>query len=162
MQSILNSQRRLRCCLLGHAPKLGTGQIYNNLTKIHHISVPVGLIPTHVPAHTGKTHGPVGEGNLSWAHPRAYGERTVPWERVKLVVSSPPRIRGTPHAPASRAFLAGLTPAHTGERWVTSRYLPRRPSSPPRIRGTLHAPASKASLAELTPAYTGNALNHKA
>lgn len=88
--SIMNSQRRLRCCLLGHALKLGTRQIYNNLTKIQHISVSVGLIP----AHTGNALYRVVLLVPSSAHPRAYGERN--YERQTV----------TPHA--------WLIPVYTG------------------------------------------------
>lgn len=98
MQSIMNSQRRLRCCLLGHALKLGTRQIYNNLTKIQHISVSVGLIP----AHTGKTGGCWVKAACWWAHPRAYGERN--YERQTV----------TPHA--------WLIPVYTGNTRDSSLY----------------------------------------
>gem|GEM_PF-3761556 len=77
-------------CLLGLAPKLGTRQIYNNLTKIQHISVSVGLIP----AHTGNALYRVVLLVPSSAHPRAYGERN--YERQTV----------TPHA--------WLIPVYTG------------------------------------------------
>ena len=94
--SIMNSQRRLTCCLLGHALKLGTGQIYNNVTKIQHISVSVGLIP----AHTGNALYRVVLLVPSSAHPRAYGERN--YERQTV----------TPHA--------WLIPVYTGNTEIPS------------------------------------------
>ena len=156
MQSIMNSQRRLRCCFLGHARKLGTGQIYNNLTKIQHISVSVGLIPTHVPAYTGKTAQGYCRRRGEGAHPRAYGERCRMPSPPPNPSSSPPRIRGTLVQSRGESRGKELTPAHTGNTlwFVKAPGLPRahpraygehsnkwqyiRPcwSSPPRIRGT--------------------------
>ena len=178
MQSIMNSQRRLRCCFLGHARKLGTGQIYNNLTKIQHISVSVGLIPTHVPAYTGKTAQGYCRRRGEGAHPRAYGERCRMPSPPPNPSSSPPRIRGTRHRTAWRWCRRELTPAHTGnasligessfwrrahpraygEHENLSEYMTEEVSSPPRIRGTLVQSRGESRGKELTPAHTGNTL----
>ena len=130
MQSIMNSQRRLRCCLLGHAPKLGTGQIYNNVTKIQHISVSVGLIP----AHTGNTSLHPHRKGQSTAHPRTYGE-CEQWEQLGMYfVGSPPRIQGIRNMAIRRITNLRLTPPAYGENAPKS--LARRAinGSSPRIR----------------------------
>lgn len=78
-------------CLLGHAPKEGTGQIYNNLTKIQHISVSVGLTPTHA-------------GNTIKAHPLRHPP-----------TAHPHALRGTQVGSSQRIDANRLTPAHTGK-----------------------------------------------
>ena len=115
MQSTMNSQRQLRCCLLGHALKLGTRQIYNNLTKIQHISVSVGLTP----AHTGNTSMRI---SAVWgfsAHPRTYGEHLPAPGVPDSQIGSSPHIRGT-QVPVSHVAGANrLIPAHTGNTHST-------------------------------------------
>ena len=129
--SIMNSQRRLKCCLLGHALKEDTGQIYNNLTKIQHISVSVGLTP----AHMGKTGGCWVKAACWWAHPAHTGNATLSFQSSftttahpppayeehgvllgfrQLCPGSSPRIRGTPPRLPEAATFRGLIPAHTG------------------------------------------------
>ena len=78
-------------CLLGHAPKEGTGQKYNNLTKN----------PTYK--------------RVCRAHPRAYGERSLSCRVVGSIIGSPPRIRGTQVGSSQRIDANRLTPAHTGK-----------------------------------------------
>ena len=172
MQSTMNSQRRLRCCLLGHALKLGTRQIYNNLTKIQHISVSVGLTP----AHTGNTSMRI---SAVWgfsAHPRAYGENDRKAPHESRFYGSPPRIRGIPTHRAAGRNLGRLIPAHTGNTraWLCRVCSP--PAHPrayreypaismtgdsslgssPHIRGTRAGKGFGLLSRGLIPAHTGN------
>ena len=119
-------------CLLRHALKLGTRQIYNNLTKIQHISVSVGLIP----ARTGNTSLHPHRKGQSTAHPRTYGE-CEQWEQLGMYfVGSPPRIQGIRNMAIRRITNLRLTPPY-GENAPKS--LARRAinGSSPRIRGKL-------------------------
>ena len=174
MQSTMNSQRRLRCCLLGHALKLGTRQIYNNLTKIQHISVSVGLIPTH----TGNTAAAKKASRGARAHPHAYGEHTVKLLKSITKTGSSPRIRGTPVLYCLALEVAGLIPTHTGNTKHQSRSFPlptahphaygehindglktiKNGGSSPRIRGTQPVDGAALGGFRLIPTHTGNTL----
>ena len=146
----MNSQRRLRCCLLGHALKLGTRQIYNNLTKIQHISVSVGLIPTHTgkrrqveiatsasrltPAHTGKSF------HSLFVTPHA---RLIPAHTGKTLKYSQLRSFEWAHP---RAY---------GENGLQNIHLELGKGSSPRIRGKLAVFAVQDGDEGLIPAHTG-------
>ena len=139
-------------CLLGHAPKEGTGQKYNNLTKN----------PTYK--------------RVCRAHPRAYGERSLSCRVVGSIIGSPPRIRGTRRRYALRCREARLIPTHTGNTGAvesTKTPIPAHPhaygehrgapvprqvniGSSPRIRGTLQASVAVDYALRLIPTHTGN------
>lgn len=103
-------------CLLGHALKLVTRQIYNNLTKIQHISVSVGLTP----AHMGKTGGCWVKAACWWAHPAHTGNATLSFQSSFTTTAHPP-IRGTRGTSGISTVMSRLIPAHTGNTPAPSR-----------------------------------------
>lgn len=119
-------------CLLGHAPKEGTGQKYNNLTKN----------PTYK--------------RVCRAHPRAYGERSLSCRVVGSIIGSPPRIRGTQLRTSNGHTSCMVHPRAYGEHDDDTPCVVGKLGSSPRIRGTLYTEAPAARLSRLIPTHTGN------
>ena len=87
-----------------------------------------------IPAHAGKTPGPVGAHQPSGAHPRSRGENKNPEHAVKYSAGSSPLTRGKRMAGLSRSPPARLIPAHAGKTGgYRSSRLPRW--AHPRSRG---------------------------
>ena len=153
--SIMNSQRRLKCCFLGHAPKEGTGQKYNNLTKN----------PTYKRVCRAHPH----------TRPHTRGEHEGWKTRIREIGGSSPRIRGK-RAPTGLIIAgAGLIPAHTGKTVQQGSRRTRRRAHPraygengreveahlpcqgssPRIRGKRDLKNIQFPKLGLIPAHTG-------
>lgn len=142
-------------CLLGHALKLGTRQIYNNLTKIQHISVSVGLIPTHVPTHAGKTVITAEGEEVSEAHPRGCGERNYERQTVTSHAWLTPAHTGNTRIPCTVGHSMSAHPHAYGENfgdWFTDM---ANKGSSPRIRGKQVGRGHLAGKRGLIPTHAG-------
>ena len=71
-----------------------------------------------IPAHAGKTTGPVPAQPVFRAHPRSRGENEQAIRAGDIVCGSSPLTRGKPPPPASPAATPGLIPAHAGKTSV--------------------------------------------
>ena len=119
-------------CLLGHAPKEGTGQKYNNLTKN----------PTYK--------------RVCRAHPRAYGERSLSCRVVGSIIGSPPRIRGTQLRTSNGHTSCMVHPRAYGEHDDDTPCVVGKLGSSPRIRGTQRGTRTTPGKHRLIPTHTGN------
>ena len=96
-----------------------------------------------IPAHAGKTRGPLTAQARSWAHPRSRGENVRNEAHQSINRGSSPLTRGKPLNHGLQRLVHGLIPAHAGK---TGRARNRRAgrSAHPRSRGENDTPFARA------------------
>ena len=127
------------------------------------------------PAHAGKSTLLCVEICLGWDHPRACGEKPVPFSAACSASGSPPRMRGKGVDAPEICQRLGITPAHAGKShplsclaWCAGDH-PRacgekkgvlmmannKQGSPPRMRGKVFSSYSFSRSPGITPAHAG-------
>ena len=127
------------------------------------------------PAHAGKSPGELRNRRGVGDHPRACGEKSLPFALDGHFIGSPPRMRGKEKRVRREVERGGITPAHAGkscqdprtsdpprdhphacgEKRFAMQFKHCHEGSPPRMRGKVKTAIDAAIGSGITPAHAG-------